>query len=173
MSLRMKPFTILLATVLSMSAACVSPVRVRNEVTSLPRPCPYRTAVLSLAIEAPPNAWLGVPENREAIEKLIREELERVGLSVSGAGADLLAIYRLSARDRTPKEAPDNVIMASEYRQGTLILELRDARDTRIVWRTRVDGVVGSSDEQNLTRLRKALRRGLAPLQACQAPAAR
>jgi hypothetical protein len=160
-----------LLSLMLFAPGCISPVRVRNEISALPTPCRYRSVVLALQKGAPAG-WLADPENQILLEKVLKEEFQHVGLStVQGTTpADLRAQYVVTARDRTPLEQPEGVIMAAEYRQGTLILELVDTQTDQSVWRTRVDGVISNVRERNMSMLAPALRKGLAPLAACKSP---
>ncbi len=104
------------------------------------------------------------------IRSSVERELATKGLQqVASDSADLLVHYHVSIRDKVEVFSVDREYgyefgpedQVHEYEEGTLVLDIVDARSARVIWRgwvqTDVEGVVGNPQKME-QRIEKAVR---------------
>ena len=133
---------------ISIVSGCVSTIRVGSHIEAGWSLSPYRTFAWEAA-DALPTSDPRLDENpkvRRAVEAAVERELRRRGIERSITGTpDLLIHYHanLSKRievtridrtydDHSRAESPSVI---AEYEEGTLVLDIVDARRNTLVWR--------------------------------------
>jgi hypothetical protein len=146
---------------------CVSPVLFVNEPSQQLNPCRYKTYSIQPPDDLTRQRWLSDPEQRKALEDIMRSALQTTGLTEvpAGSSADLKLIYSLNDRYMPPTQSTTAVIMASDYRLGTLTIDLWDNHGQ--VWRTRLQQAIGDVKSSNRNRAREALGQAFAAYPHC------
>ncbi|HET7874287.1 MAG TPA: DUF4136 domain-containing protein [Methylomirabilota bacterium] len=154
------------AAVAALIAGCASAPQFRTDFDPRADFAAYRTFAWMPAPAGGYADLLAIPSVRERVERAVGARLKERGLTPmpSGGNPDLIVRYFVTVQEREriapapaaagpypstwtgPWTGISREALVYSSRAGTLIVELVDARDRRVVWRAAIEGE-GLSDE--------------------------